>query len=84
MDKLVTKIVALGVPGLILVVAMGVSGWAGGAAITVALAGGPFGMLGGICTPGSYGPYFRWHFEVWDGEAYQGYNLWVQTKGHDN
>lgn len=50
MDKVVDKIVALGVPGLVLLVAMTASGWAGGAAIVSALAtlGGPFGMLGGI------------------------------------
>ncbi|MEH1982684.1 MAG: hypothetical protein V7L27_26045 [Nostoc sp.] len=50
MDKLVDKIAALGVPGLVLLVAMAVTGWAGAAAITAALAllGGPLGMLGGI------------------------------------
>ncbi len=50
MDKIIEKIVGLGVPGLILVVAISVSGYAGAAAITVALAslGGPLGMLGGI------------------------------------
>lgn len=50
MDRIVDKIVALGVPGLVLLVAMAASGWAGAAAITTALAvlGGPLGMLGGI------------------------------------
>jgi len=50
MDKVIDKIAALGVPGLVLVVAMAVSGYAGAVAITTALAalGGPFGMLGGI------------------------------------
>ena len=50
LDKVVTKIVALGVPGLVLLVAMAASGWAGGAAIVTALAmlGGSAGMLGGI------------------------------------
>jgi len=50
MDKLIDKIVALGVPGLVLLVAMSATGYAGAAAITTALAalGGPFGMLGGI------------------------------------
>lgn len=50
LDKIVSKIAALGVPGLVLVVAMAASGWAGGAAIVTALAalGGPLGMLGGI------------------------------------
>lgn len=54
MDKIVNKIVGLGVPGLVLLVAMGISGWAGAAAITTALAmlGGPFGMLGGIAVLG--------------------------------
>lgn len=50
MDKIVAKIVALGVPGLVLLLAISISGYAGAAAITTALAafGGPFGMLGGI------------------------------------
>lgn len=50
MDKVVQKVVALGVPGLVLVVAIAMSGLAGGAAIVAALAalGGPLGMLGGI------------------------------------
>jgi hypothetical protein len=50
LDKVVDKIAALGVPGLVLMVAMAASGWAGGAAIVTALAilGGPLGMLGGI------------------------------------
>jgi hypothetical protein len=50
MDKVVSKIAALGIPGLVLLVAMAASGWAGGAAIVTALAvlGGPVGMLGGI------------------------------------
>lgn len=50
LDKVVSKIAALGVPGLVLVVAMGVSGWVGGAAVVAALAmlGGPLGMLGGV------------------------------------
>ncbi|MGC9455224.1 MAG: hypothetical protein ACP5HU_10220 [Phycisphaerae bacterium] len=50
LDKIVSKIAALGVPGLVLVVAMAASGWAGGAATVTALAvlGGPLGMLGGI------------------------------------
>lgn len=54
MDKLVDKIAALGVPGLVLLVAMAVTGWAGAAALTTALAilGGPFGMLGGLAVLG--------------------------------
>ena len=49
-DRVVEIITGLGVPGLVLLVAMSVSGWAGAAAITTALAtlGGPLGMLGGI------------------------------------
>jgi hypothetical protein len=54
MDKVVQKIVALGIPGLVLVVVIATSGLAGGAAIVAALAalGGPFGMLGGIAALG--------------------------------
>jgi len=54
MDKLVSKIVGLGVPGLVLLVAMSATGFAGAAALTAALAalGGTFGMLGGIAVLG--------------------------------
>lgn len=56
MDKLVSKIAALGVPGLVLVTAIGATGLAGGAAITTALAAlGSGGMLGGIVTLGIIG-----------------------------
>lgn len=56
MDKLVSKVAALGVPGLVLVVAIGATGLAGGAAITAALAAlGPGGMIGGIATLGVIG-----------------------------
>lgn len=50
MDKVVEKLVALGVPAIVLVVVLATSGLAGGAAIVAALAflGGPFGMLGGL------------------------------------
>jgi hypothetical protein len=50
MDDAVRKIAALGLPGVLLVIAMATTGFAGAAAITTALAalGGPFGMLGGI------------------------------------
>ena len=50
MDKVVDKIAAFGVPGLVLLIAIAVAGPAGGAAIMVALAtiGGPLGALGGI------------------------------------
>lgn len=54
MDKLIDKIVALGVPGLVLLVAMSTTGYAGAVALTAALAtlGGPVGMLGGIAVLG--------------------------------
>ncbi len=57
MDRIVDKIAALGVPGLVLLVAMSITGWTGAAAITAALAmlGGPFGMLGGIAVLGILG-----------------------------
>lgn len=56
MDKLVSKIAALGIPGLVLVTAIGATGLAGGAAITTALAAlGPVGILGGIATLGIIG-----------------------------
>lgn len=50
MDKIVQKLVALGVPGLVVLAIAGTTGLAGGAAILVALSamGGPFGLLGGI------------------------------------
>lgn len=53
MDKVVSMIVSLGVPGLILLFAIGATGLAGGAAITVSLAAiGPGGMIGGLFTLG--------------------------------
>ena len=54
LDKIADKIAALGVPGLVLVIVMGTTGWAGAAALTTALAvlGGPLGMLGGIALLG--------------------------------
>lgn len=56
MEKIVSKIAALGVPGLILITAIGATGLAGGAAITTALAAiGPGGMIGGIVTLGIIG-----------------------------
>ncbi len=57
MDKVVDKIAALGVPGLVMLVAMSATGWAGAAAVTAALAalGGPLGMLGGIAMLGILG-----------------------------
>lgn len=56
MDKIVSKIAALGIPGLIFMVALSATGLAGGAAITAALAAlGPGGMIGGIVTLGIIG-----------------------------
>ena len=54
MDKIIDKIVGLGLPGLLLLLLIGTSGLAGAAAITASLAllGGPFGMLGGIAVLG--------------------------------
>jgi len=54
MDKIAAKIVALGVPGLVLLVAIHLSGLFGGAAIVAALAtlGGPLGMIGGTALLG--------------------------------
>ena len=56
MDKIVSKIVALGVPGLVLLLAIGATGYVGAEAITAALCAiGPFGMIGGIATLGLIG-----------------------------
>jgi hypothetical protein len=50
LDSIISKIAGLGIPGFVLLAAMSTSGVAGGAAIvsTLALFGGPLGMLGGI------------------------------------
>lgn len=49
MDKVVSKVAALGVPGIMLMIAINASGYAGAAAITTALAAlGPGGMKAGI------------------------------------
>ena len=57
MDKIIDKIAAFGVPGLILLVTMHLVGFAGAAAVTTALAalGCPVGMLGGIAMLGLLG-----------------------------
>ena len=68
MDKLVSKIAALGIPGLVLVTAIGATGLAGGAAITTALAAlGPGGILGGIATLGIIGLISERHSSIWSG-----------------
>jgi len=56
MDEAVRKISALGLPGVVLLVAMATTGFTGAAAITTALAMlGPGGMLGGIIFLGVIG-----------------------------
>ena len=51
MDTVIKKVSALGVPGLVLMVAIELTGLAGAAAITAALSAlGPGGMMGGIMT----------------------------------
>lgn len=53
MDKLISKLAGLGIPALILVIAMGTTGFTGAAAITAGLTAlGPFGIIGGIATLG--------------------------------
>ena len=50
LDKIIDKISFLGVPGLVFLVLMSFSPWAGGAAImsTLSILGGPFGAIAGI------------------------------------
>lgn len=56
MEKIISKVSALGIPGLILVVAMSATGLTGAAALTAALASlGPGGMIGGIALLGVAG-----------------------------
>ena len=56
MEKIVSKLAALGVPGLVLLIAVSTSGLAGGAAIIAALSTlGPGGIAGGIITLGLIG-----------------------------
>ena len=56
MEKIVSKLAALGVPGLVLLIAVSTSGLAGGAAIVAALSAlGPGGIVGGIVTLGLIG-----------------------------
>jgi hypothetical protein len=53
-DKLIARLVALGIPALILIVVIAYTGLAGAAAIVAALAtlGGPLGMMGGVLVLG--------------------------------
>ena len=57
MDEAIRKVAALGLPGVLLAIAIATTGFAGGAALTTALAalGGPFGMIGGIAVLGIAG-----------------------------
>ncbi|GET43571.1 MULTISPECIES: hypothetical protein [Microseira] len=57
MDEVIRKVAALGLPGVLLAIAIATTGFAGGAALTTALAalGGPFGMIGGIAVLGIAG-----------------------------
>ncbi|WP_159633207.1 hypothetical protein [Erysipelothrix anatis] len=51
LDEIAAKIAAIGVPALILVMAINATGYVGAAAVTVALAAlGPGGMVGGVIT----------------------------------
>jgi hypothetical protein len=57
MDEVVRKVAALGLPGVLLAITIATTGFAGGAALTTALAtlGGPVGMIGGIAVLGVAG-----------------------------
>lgn len=54
LEATVGQVASLGLPGIMLVLAIATSGYAGGAAITVGLAtlGGPLGMVGGFISLG--------------------------------
>ena len=58
-DRIIDKLAPLGVPGLIFLVLMSFSPWAGGAAImsTLALLGGPFGAIAGLGVLGVFSIY---------------------------
>lgn len=58
-DVIIDKLAPLGVPGLIFLVLMSFSPWAGGAAImsTLALLGGPFGAIAGLGVLGVFSVY---------------------------
>ena len=67
MDKLVSKIAALGIPGLVLVTAIGATGLAGGAAITTALAAlGRRNIRWNSYIRYNWS-YFRRHSSIWSG-----------------
>ena len=56
MEKIISKVAALGVPGLVLIAALSATGLSGAAALTTALCAlGPGGMIGGIATLGVIG-----------------------------
>lgn len=57
LEKVIDKVAAFGVPGLVLVIVIATTGLAGGAALVAALAalGGPFGIIGGIAALGLMG-----------------------------
>jgi hypothetical protein len=57
MDEVIRKVAALGLPGVLLAITIATTGFAGGAALTTALAtlGGPVGMIGGIAVLGVAG-----------------------------
>ena len=51
MDQIIKKVAGLGVPGLVFLVAIELTGLAGAAALTAALAAlGPGGIIGGVMT----------------------------------
>lgn len=58
-DKIIDKLSPLGVPGLIFLILMSFSPWAGGAAImsTLSLLGGPFGAIAGLGVLGVFSIY---------------------------
>lgn len=56
MEKLISKLAALGVPGLVLLIAVSTSGYVGAAAVIAALSSlGPGGIVGGIAMLGIIG-----------------------------
>src|SRR6478672_10246968 len=57
MEEIIPRVAALGLPGVLLAITIATTGFAGGAALTTALAvlGGPAGMIGGIAVLGIAG-----------------------------